>query len=168
NRQYASEVLKGTVVVKDSNGKRFRVSLNDPRIKSGEVVGVGKGIKRNAPSKKNTVKVIDINGNVFVVKRDDQRFLDGKLKSVMYVICNKTNNKIAISSSEFQLNRDLYTMIGGGKKGMKQSNEAKLNRRKTMKSFFCTSCQRQIKGSTNWERHLTSRAYLANRPETLD
>lgn len=50
--KYASSKLVDTVIVKDSNGNRFRVSVNDNRYISGELIPFNKGEKRpNSASK---------------------------------------------------------------------------------------------------------------------
>lgn len=51
-----SEKLKGTVVVKDINGNKFRVPVNDQRYLNGELVSVNKGVSRpNSASKRPEV-----------------------------------------------------------------------------------------------------------------
>lgn len=62
----------GKVVVKDSNGDSFSVSIDDPRYQSGELVHMSSG--------KITVK--DSNGNTFSVSSDDPRILSGELNGV--------------------------------------------------------------------------------------
>ena len=59
----------GTITVKDSAGNTFRVSVNDPRYLSGELVHIATG----------TVNVKDLNGNCFQVSVDDPRYRSGKL-----------------------------------------------------------------------------------------
>lgn len=54
--------LKGTVIVKDSDNNCFRVSVNDDRIKSGELVSFNSGVSReNSASKRPEImnKIMD-------------------------------------------------------------------------------------------------------------
>jgi hypothetical protein len=62
----------GTIVVKDANGKRFRAKKDDPRLASGEIQPVNKGM----------VAVRDKDGHSFQVAKDDPRLLSGELESV--------------------------------------------------------------------------------------
>ena len=66
---------KGTVPVKYSNNpdkSYFRISKNDPRYLSGELVAISKG----------SVLVKDKTGNTFRTPKDDPRYLSGELKHV--------------------------------------------------------------------------------------
>jgi hypothetical protein len=68
----------GNTVVKDLDGNIHRVSVDDSRLKTGELVGVQKG----------TVTVKDKRGNTMNVSIDDPRYLSGELVGVAqgYVI----------------------------------------------------------------------------------
>lgn len=57
------------IIVKDQYGELYSVSINDPRIASGEL------INRNS----SKIKMCDENGNVFAVFKNDTRILSGKL-----------------------------------------------------------------------------------------
>ena len=59
-----------TVVI-DKTGNRFRVSVNDPRLETGELVGHTKGM----------LATYDADGKLHYVRRDDERFKTGLLKS---------------------------------------------------------------------------------------
>jgi hypothetical protein len=59
----------GKVSAKDSQGNRIKVSVGDPRLASGELVGVTKGF---TPAR-------DKNGNNFYVSVNDTRYLSGEL-----------------------------------------------------------------------------------------
>ena len=60
---------KGTVVIRDSTGKCFRVPVDDPRYLSGELKSPSIG----------KVPVKDKNGKVFTVNNNDPRYLSGEL-----------------------------------------------------------------------------------------
>lgn len=77
----------GTVSVKDSNGNRFRVAMDDPRYLSGELVGTSKG----------TLLVKDKNGNHLRVEINDPRYLSGELNHNLKGNCpsKSTKNKIS-------------------------------------------------------------------------
>ena len=62
-----SERMKDTTVVKDKEGNKFRVPVDDPGLKSGELAGIAKG----------TVVVKDKEGNKFRVPVDDPGIDDG-------------------------------------------------------------------------------------------
>lgn len=62
-------INKSTTTVTDKSGLSFRVSVNDPRLDSGEVAGVRKGL----------VVVKDALGNKFTVSKTDPRYLTGEV-----------------------------------------------------------------------------------------
>lgn len=64
-------VNKGMVTVKDKNGDKLRVSKDDPRYISGELVGVNKGM----------IAVVDRHGNIIQVSKDDPRYTSGEFIS---------------------------------------------------------------------------------------
>ena len=93
------EAMRGRVVVKDSNGDCFAVSVSDPRYLSGDLKHVNAGtvnvIIDNTPTKitkeefdhggythqnKNKVNVIDNDGNVFKASKDDPRISTGEIE----------------------------------------------------------------------------------------
>lgn len=63
----------GKITCFDCNGNKFRVSVDDPRYLSGELI---------AKTTKNQITVRDKNGNTFNILKDDPRYLSGELKSV--------------------------------------------------------------------------------------
>lgn len=66
-------VTKNHCVYKDmKTGNNVYTSIDDPRIKSGELKGVTIGM----------ISVKDKDGNTFSVKKDDERFLRGELVGV--------------------------------------------------------------------------------------
>jgi hypothetical protein len=78
-------ISAGITVVKDINGKTYRVPVSDPRILSGELVGITKG--------KTTVK--DSNGMIVSVDSNDPRLLTGELVGVtkgLMMAKDKDNN----------------------------------------------------------------------------
>jgi hypothetical protein len=64
--------VKGFIIVRDKDGNNMRVSKNDDRLKTGELVGVNTGF----------VTVKDKDGNSMRVSKDDLRFISGELKSI--------------------------------------------------------------------------------------
>ena len=94
---------KGKVIAKDKCGNPILVSKDDPRLKTGELVGITKGeitvydsngnkikVKKGDPRfesgelhgyRKNLVTVMDKDGNRMSVRNDDPRFLSGELVS---------------------------------------------------------------------------------------
>jgi hypothetical protein len=78
---------KGTVSVIDKFGDKFRVKKDDPRLKTGELVGHTVGY----------MAAYDSYGNFFYVKRDDPRVISGELVSNnkgKFYITNGTNRKL--------------------------------------------------------------------------
>lgn len=63
----------GQVTVKDANGKTFRVSVDDERYQSGELVGVRKGLKGQNKGRTDLVSVIDKDGNTKKVSKEEFR-----------------------------------------------------------------------------------------------
>lgn len=94
---------KGKVIAKDKFGNPVSVSKDDPRLTTGELVGITKGeitvydksgnkikVKKGDPRfesgelhgyRKNLVTVVDKDGNRMSVRNDDPRFLSGELVS---------------------------------------------------------------------------------------
>jgi hypothetical protein len=62
--------VNGMTTAKDKNGNTYCISVDDERLKTGELMGVNKGM----------ISVRDINGNTFQVSIEDERFLFGELK----------------------------------------------------------------------------------------
>lgn len=59
---------KNTIIVKDKEGKNFRVSKDDPRYLSGELISINKG-KCNAINK---------DGCIIRISKDDPRYISGE------------------------------------------------------------------------------------------
>ena len=71
---------KNKVVVRDIDGKCFKVDKNDPRYISGELVPASRGVKpANTEKLKGFIQTKDKDGNVFRVKKDDPRWISGEL-----------------------------------------------------------------------------------------
>lgn len=68
-------------IVKDEHGNKLQVFVNDPRIISGELVGVMKNTKHPGTNL-NKVVVKDKQGNIFQVAKNDSRYLSGELTYV--------------------------------------------------------------------------------------
>jgi hypothetical protein len=67
-RKLSSNIHKDTVTVKDLEGNSSKVSVNDPRFLSGELVGIQKGM----------VTVKDSDGNTHNISNKDPRYLSGE------------------------------------------------------------------------------------------
>ena len=77
-----SKSMRGWMVAKDSEGNKFRVHKNDPRLKSGELVHHSKGM----------VSVVDDAGNNHYVATDNELYQSGELKSVLVGrMCGESN-----------------------------------------------------------------------------
>jgi hypothetical protein len=74
-------IKSGTVSVADGRGNFFRVDKNDPRLKSGELFGCRKGMKRENAPKTGKVCAITKDGNKEMVSIDDPRLLSGEIRS---------------------------------------------------------------------------------------
>lgn len=84
-RLNASEARKNTIAAKDIvTGEKIRVSSDDPRWLSGELVGQNLGeTGTNANGKlSGYIQSKDSNGNVYRVKPDDPRWLSGELVGI--------------------------------------------------------------------------------------
>lgn len=111
-----SNYNKGTVSVKDKEGKYYRVSVDDPRYLSGELVHISK----------DTVTVKDLNDNIFQVSKHDPRYLSGEFISAVkdtIVVKDKDGNM-------FRVRKDDPRYISGelvvNSKNRKVSEETKL------------------------------------------
>lgn len=71
-KKLMSDYASRTTVVQDADGNKFKTDINDPRLLSGELVGIAKG----------KVAVKDSSGNNFLVNKDDPRYLSGELVGV--------------------------------------------------------------------------------------
>lgn len=63
-------LTSGQTVVRSKDGKTFRVSIDDERLKNGELVSVSK----------NKLTAVDKNGRYYHVSTDDKRYVSGELK----------------------------------------------------------------------------------------
>ena len=133
NIQYGGQGwnTKGLATVKDKDGNCFDVFIDDPRIKSGELVGITKGMytyfdiygnsyqlnindpkikELNLYTKNNGyVSVKDKNGKILRVSVDDPRYLNGEL---VYIHKNKVNVKDN-RGNYFQVSKDDPRYISG-------------------------------------------------------
>lgn len=117
----SKEILKGRTIFKNVvTGERRCLFIDSDEVKSGEWVGIRNGTKDPATSKrlKNMVSAID---------------KDGKI--------------VQISKEEFDSNRDRYTGVNAGRKGMfDKLNEALRNRKWFEKMMYTdTKCTRPKK-----------------------
>ena len=99
----------GFASVKDKNGNRFLVDVEDIRYKNGELVGATKG----------KVVVKDSDGKNFMVEANDERYLCGELKSIhagKVVVKNKYGDCFAVSvNDERYVNGELKNVWTGKK-----------------------------------------------------
>ncbi len=81
NRGYHTE---GTINLRDENGNKFQVSINDPRIKTEELFHHAKG----------TISVCDSEGNCIKTTQNDPLYIDGHLSGYLKnkVIVKDKNN----------------------------------------------------------------------------
>ena len=86
----ARNKMKGFLHVVDSEGKSYKVSLDDPRYLSGELIPFSKG--------KITVK--DIDGNTSRVSVDDPRYISGELISVSRGLTPAEDTRIKMSHAQ--------------------------------------------------------------------
>lgn len=84
NTEKYSAITEDTISVIDSFGGCYRVSPDDPRLLSGMVNPVTKGIrgKKTNDYFDSHVTVKDSNGNGFTVRKDDPRYLSGELQHI--------------------------------------------------------------------------------------
>ena len=82
-RKFLSEKQSGMISVKDSSGSCFRVTSDDPRWISGELVGIAAGKSSNINGKLDDyIQAKDSKGNAFRVKPNDPRWLSGELVGI--------------------------------------------------------------------------------------
>lgn len=97
-----SEALKGTVPVKNEHGEFLRVSVDDPRYISGELVPIATG----------TLCVKDKDGNMFRVDVTDERYLSGELLAVNVGLTLSDSAKKAISDANSKYTYNLILPDG--------------------------------------------------------
>lgn len=105
---------KGTVIVKDSNGRCFNVSVKDSRYLSGELKHILAGL----------IHVKDKFGNKKTVSVNDSDYLSGKLIHVnkgKTVVKNKNNKCFQVDKNDPRIGKTLF----GITKGRKHSKETK-------------------------------------------
>lgn len=101
--------MKNTVTVKDANGNYYRVSTNDPRYISGELIH----------NTKNLVCVYDAKNpnKYFMVDKNDPRYLAGEFKSTMtgkVAVKDKDGNKFIVDKTDKRyLNKELIPVTTG-------------------------------------------------------
>jgi uncharacterized ubiquitin-like protein YukD len=104
-----------TIVVKDREGNTLRVSVDDPRYLSGELVH----------HLKNTLNVIDEEGNILRVSVDDPRYLSGELVSEMLgliIVKDKNGNTFRVSNKDPRYLSGELIHISSGKLNIKDKD----------------------------------------------
>lgn len=81
-----THIRKNTVIVRDSSGKTFVTSSNDPKWLSGEYIHANKGIRRIHSIGYFTAK--DTDGNFYSVTKSDERIISGELVHVLVGVKN--------------------------------------------------------------------------------
>jgi hypothetical protein len=102
HREEQSNRMKTTIAVKNPvTGEKFRVSDNDPRWLSGELVGQNLGeCNSNINGKLDGyIQAKDKNGNIFRIKPTDPRWLSGELVGINKNRPAHENTKIAASKT---------------------------------------------------------------------
>lgn len=91
-RHLVSQQLKGTTTAKDMYGNIIRVSIDDTRWKTGELMGVSKGITFRREKQKNKALAKDpITGNIIgLVSKNDPRW---KTKEIVFHLCGVKGNR---------------------------------------------------------------------------
>lgn len=108
---------KGFLVVKDHAGNTYSVSVDDPRVKSGELVSINKGmvnviidgVKTKIPieefnrggythSNKGFTDAFDSEGNMLRVRVDDPRFISGEITKKQKSDLQKRNASASITA----------------------------------------------------------------------
>ena len=135
-----SDINKNKTTVKDKNGNKFRVDINDPRLITKELVGHTYGY--------TTVK--DKNGNILSVAKDDPRILSGELVGItkgLAMVKDQYGNRMQIPKDDPRI---LSGELVGITKGCTQSAESNLKRslsqiglKKPQKKFKCEFCGKE-------------------------
>jgi hypothetical protein len=99
--------FKGMINVKDKEGNKLKVYIDDPRYLSGELIQVTKG----------TIPVVDKNGNNLRVKLDDPRYLSGELifnRKGKLAVIDKEGNIFSVDKNDSRyLSGELSTVTKG-------------------------------------------------------
>lgn len=130
NCQYGGEGFNtmGMVSVIDSNGKTFKVFVDDDRYLSGELVSVSKG----------KVMVKDKNGTIYQVKNDDPNYISNDLISTltnMVMVKDKNDNILQIDKNDNRyLSGELVSMFKGT--SLLRDKDGNLTRRSISDDLF--------------------------------
>lgn len=97
-----ADKIKGTLIVKDEFGNKFRVSVNDERYKSGEYVSFNKGVDspNNAMKNKDNVAKFLNSRN----KNDDVKKTWSKDQLLTYLINSHKEGKKVLGAVDFNRN----------------------------------------------------------------
>ena len=125
----------GLVSVKDDNGNSFTVNKDDPRIKSGELVNVLKGVIGNK-RKKGFMSARDPFGQCFEISITDPKYLSGYYVPIHTGFCNyieiSSGNTIRASTDDPRIK--LGELKGVGKpKGSKDKMKFNTNKSEAQK-----------------------------------
>ena len=113
------------VTVKDTVGNALKVSKDDPRLETKELVGITKG--------KATVK--DVNGKILKVEVDDPRIASGELvgnTKGLAVMKDKYGNRYQVSKDDPRI---ASGELVGNTKGYTQTNESNRKRSESLKGI---------------------------------
>jgi len=147
NRKGISERTKNTVVVKDKEGNRYRVSCDDERYINGELVYYRTGIKHSIETKEKMKKNNGLKGKKPFVENNKIIYYyeeEGKSKGLEIGFTDVRNKKMANSMSKLiwvtykntlkykrikkeDFNENLYDLGRVGFKGFKHINDKRKN-----------------------------------------
>jgi len=103
-----SNVNKGKVIIIDSLGNKFSVSINDPRIISGELIVLSKGRKHSDKSKKQMS--LSQLGRTHTIETKKQMSINSPKK---FPVKDSRGNVYHVNKKEFYQNNDLVGINAG-------------------------------------------------------
>ena len=129
SKEKMSKFNSNKIVVKDKEGKIFKIDKNDSRYTSSELIGVNKGIKfKNVESFKNLIQAKNpITGEKFRIKKDDPRWLSGELVGTNKgkVVSQETKEKISKATVGKIISKFTKNKLSKAAKGKVVSQETK-------------------------------------------
>src|ERR1035437_6213958 len=94
-RELVSQAMKGAATAKDKNGNVSRVSIDDPRWLSGEIMGWSKGtsFSRDNQKGKAIAKLSSSNNIIGLVDKADPRWVSGE---IIFHLCGVNGNRARV------------------------------------------------------------------------
>lgn len=147
-KQEYSERHKGIISARDSEDNIFRVSKEDPRWISGELVGINFG-KKVSTMKKNFIIAKDKKGNNFSVSKNDPRWISGELVGIRKGLKPHINSIEASKANKGKSKPEGFgDKVSRALSGKEKSEEHKENLRQAGLNYYKNNPSREVSDDT--------------------